>query len=254
MFQFLSNVHSICFWGRFSFSTWLLALYFAWVAGCFVARAPLCLSAFLHSSWSSRLPHSRLPPSSWILLRFLSFTPPLFCLAFSLLPFTFPLVFHPDVSASAFPSCCLLSSRALLFFLCEGGIGRLAWLFPCSSSTVLGLPSSLSLSFRFVTSLHSLVALLTRSHLRFTPRRGLPLGRVCSCLASFHSSFASLRRPIDLSLCLHPLGSLPLLLQSAVHYLYYFLSSRGFSFLPLACSWSPSCVRCPSRFPICYFP
>ena len=111
----------------------------------------------------------------------------------------------------------------------------------------------LSLSFRFVTSLHSLGALLTQSHLRFTPRRGLPLGRVCSCLASFHSSFASLRRPIDLSLCLHPPGSLLLLLQSAVHYLY-FLSSRGFSFLPPACSWSPSCVRCPSRFPICYFP
>ena len=98
VFQLLSTVHSICFWGRFSFSTWLLApwllaLYFAWVAGCFIARAPLCLSAFLRSSWGSRLPHSRLPPSSWILLRFLSFAPPLFCLAISLLPFTFPLVF-----------------------------------------------------------------------------------------------------------------------------------------------------------------
>ena len=90
----------------------------------------------------------------------------------------------------------------------------------------------LSLSFRFVTSLPSLGTLLTRSHLRFTPRRGLPLGRVRSCLASLHSSFASLRTPIDLSLCLHPPGSLPLLLQSAVHYLY-FLSSRGFSFLRL---------------------
>ena len=68
-----------------------------------------------------------------------------------------------------------------------------------------------------------------------------------------HSSFASLRTPIDLSLCLDPRGSLPLLLQSAIHSVY-FLSSRGFSSLPLACSWSPSCVRCPSRFPICYFP
>ena len=145
VFQFLSTVHSICFWDRFSFSTWLLApwllaLYFAWVAGCFVARAPLCLSVFLRSSWGSRLPHSRLPPSSWILLRFLSFARPLFCFAISLLPFTFPLVFHPEVSASAFPSYCLLSSSALLFFLYAGGIGRLAWLFPRSSSTVLGLP------------------------------------------------------------------------------------------------------------------
>ena len=76
----------------------------------------------------------------------------------------------------------------------------------------------LSLSFRFVTSLHSLGALLTRSHLRFTPRRGLPLGRVRSCLASLHSSFASLRTPIDPSLCLHPPASLPLLLQSVNSY------------------------------------
>ena len=95
-------------------------------------------SVSLRSSWGSQL-----PPSSWILLWFLSFAPPLFCLAISLLPFTFPLVFHPDVSASAFPSYCLLSSSALLFFLCAGGFGRLAWLFPRSSSTVLGLPSSL---------------------------------------------------------------------------------------------------------------
>ena len=83
---------------RFSLSTWLiapwlLALYFACVAGCFVARAPLCLSTLLRSSWGSRLPHSQLPPSSWILLRFLSFATQLFCFAISLLPFIFPLVF-----------------------------------------------------------------------------------------------------------------------------------------------------------------
>ena len=46
------------------------------------------------------------------------------CSALRFLPYTFPLVFHPDVSASAFPSYCLLSSSALLFFLCAGGIGR----------------------------------------------------------------------------------------------------------------------------------
>ena len=66
---------------------------FRCVAGCFVARAPLCLSMILRSYWGSRLPHSRLLPSSWILLRFLSFAPLLFCLAISLLPFNFPLVF-----------------------------------------------------------------------------------------------------------------------------------------------------------------
>ena len=44
-----------------------------------------------------------------------------------------------------------------------------------------------------------------------------------------------------------------LLLQSAVPSCY-FLSSRGFSFLPPACCRSPSCVRCPYRFTICYFP
>ena len=68
-----------------------------------------------------------------------------------------------------------------------------------------------------------------------------------------HSSFANLRTPIDLFLCLHPPASLPLILQSTVPYCY-FLSSRGFSFLPPACCRSPSCFRCPSRFTICYFP
>ena len=137
------------------------------------------------------------------------------------------------------------------FFLYVCGFGRLAWLF--HSLILLSMvyfplfPSGSSLPFS------SLGALLTRSTLRFTPRRGLPLGRIRSCLASLHSSFASLSLPIDLSLCLHSPASLPPLLQSAVPYCY-FLSSRGFSLLPPACSQSQSCVRCLSRFTICYFP
>ena len=63
--------------------------FFAWVPGCFVTRAPRCLSAVLLSSWGSRLLHSRLPPSSLFLLEFLSFAPPWLCLAISFLQFFF---------------------------------------------------------------------------------------------------------------------------------------------------------------------
>ena len=87
--------------------------FFAWVPGCFVTRAPLCLSAVLLSSWGSRLLLSRLPPSSSFILEFLSrlrgydlrFP---FCNSFS-----FDL--HQSVSASAFPGYCLLRSSSILF-------------------------------------------------------------------------------------------------------------------------------------------
>ena len=121
---------------------------------------------------------------------------------------------------------------------------------PCFSTLFLYCPW---FPFRFVTSLsffgRSSDSVASPFH---SAMGGLPLGRVRSCLASLHSLFVSLHTPIDLSLCLHPPASLPLLLQSAVPYCY-FLSSRGFSFFPPACR-SPSCVRCPSRFTICYFP
>ena len=138
------------------------------------------------------------------------------------LRFLFCILFFLSFSIRTFrrlPSLAAVSSVPVRssFFLCVCGIGRLAWLFPALPLlSLVYLPHSLS--FRFVTSLHSLGALLTRSHLRFPPRRGLPLGRVRSCLASLHSSFASLRTPSDLSLCLHPPTSLPLLLQSVVRY------------------------------------
>ena len=116
----------------------------------------------------------------------------------------------------------------------------------------------LSLSFRFVTSPSFFRRSSDSVASPFHSATGSPFGPspfLFSIFAaeSLHSSFTSLRPPIDLSLCLHPPASLPPLLQSAVPYCY-FLSSRGFSFLPPACSQSPSCVRCPSRFTICYFP
>ena len=107
--------------------------------------------------------------------------------------FYFSVGLHPDVSASAFPGYCLIRSSVILFL----SVCVCAWsaclAFPRSSSAFLGLLSSLS--FRLVTSFPSLGALLTRSNLRYTLRRCLPLGRVSYCLASFHSSFAGLRTP-----------------------------------------------------------
>ena len=138
------------------------------------------------------------------------------CDFFSTISFSFGFSLR-DFSAPAFPGYCLLSSHALLFLSLGVENWSASLAFPHFSYAVHGYPSSLfpscsSLPFR------SLDALLTRSHLRFTPRRGLPLGRVSSCLASLHSSFARLRTPIDLSLCLHPPATLPLIFQSAVPY------------------------------------
>ena len=123
---------------------------------------------------------------------------------------------------------------------------------PCFSTLFLYCPwfPFLSLSFRFVTSLSFFGRCSDSVASPFHSATGSPFGP-----SSFlFSLFALLvRTPIDLSLCLHPPASFPLLLQSAVPYCC-FLSSRGFSFLPPACCRSPSCVRCPSRFTFCYFP
>ena len=68
------------------------------------------------------------------------------------------------------------------FFLFVWALGRLAW-FPCPASPSL---VSIPLSFlQVVSSCPSLGALLTRSNLRYTTRRGLPLGRVSYWLASW---------------------------------------------------------------------
>ena len=147
---------------------------------------------------------------------FISFATPLLCLAISLLrfiSFRFPSrrfgVCLPWLLSPPFP-CDTLSFSVYVGLVGLPGFSTLFIYYPWFTF--------LSLSFRFVTSLHSLGTLLTRSHLRFPPRRGLPLGRVSSYLASLHSSFAGLRTPSDLFLCLHPPTSLPLLLQSVVHY------------------------------------
>ena len=106
---------------------------------------------------------------------------------------SFSFGLHPGVSASAFPGYCVFRSSVILFLsLCMG-----AWSACRVFQALRLLPwfTFLSLSFSFVTSFPSLGALLTRSNLHYTPRRGLPLGRVSSCLASLHSSFTGLRTP-----------------------------------------------------------
>ena len=81
----------------------------------------------------------------------------------------------PEFSAPDFTRYCLLSSHALHFL----SLGMWTWsaslAFPSSSYTVHGFPSSF---FPSCSSLpcHSLGSLLTRSHLRFPPRRGPPFG------------------------------------------------------------------------------
>ena len=139
--------------------------FFAWVPGCFVTRAPCCLSAVLLSSWGSHLLRSRLPPSSSFLLEFLSFAPPWLCLAISFLQFFF--LWSPS---GRFGVCLpwLLSLPFQCDTLSFSVYGRLVGLpgFPSSLSTSLVY---LPLSFlQFVTSFPSLGALLTRSNLRYT--------------------------------------------------------------------------------------
>ena len=100
-----------------------------------------------------------------------------------LFPFCNPSSYglHPDISMSAFLGYCLFRSSALLL-LFVWALGRLAW-FPCPASPYL---VSIPLSFlQVVSSCPSLGALLTRSTLRYTTRRGLPLGRVSLWLASW---------------------------------------------------------------------
>ena len=146
--QFLCTVHSFCFGVISPCLHDLLLLGFLLFNSLGYLGASLTeLSSvslrFCVLPGVSRLPHSRLPPSSSFLLRFISFAPPLLCLAISLMHFLFPFLFHPEVSASAFPGYCLLRSSAILFLsLCM----RSWWVclaFPHSSSPILGLPSSL---------------------------------------------------------------------------------------------------------------
>ena len=108
---------------------------FAWVPGCFVARAPLCLSAILHSSWGSRLLPSRLPPSSSFLLGFISFVPLWLCLAISFLPFIFQLVsirtFRHLPSLATVSSVPVRYSFFLCVCVCLVGVPGFSTLFVC---------------------------------------------------------------------------------------------------------------------------
>ena len=161
--------------------------------------------------------------------------------------------FPPEFSAPAFTRYCLLSSHALLFL----SLGVWNWsaslAFPRFSYTVHGFPSSF---FPSCSSLpfHYLGALLTRFASLFPSTTGsslwaesVPVWLLCTPRSLVF------RTPVNLSLCLHPPAFIPLLLQSAVPY-GYLSSSRGFSFHPPSCCQSPSWVRCPYRFNICYVP
>ena len=171
--------------------------------------------------------------------------------------------FPPEFLAPAFPRYFLLSSHALLFLSPGVWNWSASFAFPHFSYTVHDFPSSL---FPSCSSLlfHSLGAILTRSHLRFTPRRSPPFGPsqflfglfalflvrlsshtyrplyVCILLLLFRS-FYSLRSLIDTS---HRLGGFPsilrlvvsLLLAFAVHTVSLFATSlAGLPFVP-SCS------------------
>ena len=113
-----------------------------------------------------RLPHR-------FSLQFLSFAPPWLCLAISFLQFFF--LWSPS---GRFGVCLpwLLSLPFQYVILSFSVYGRLVGLpgFPSSlSASLVYLPLSF---LQLVTSFPSLGALLTQSNLRYSTRRGLPLG------------------------------------------------------------------------------
>ena len=119
---------------------------------------------------------SRLPPSSWVSLRFFSFAPQFFCHAISSYTAYFSIGFHlRSFSASAFAGYCLLSSHALLFPFLGVLVLSASLAFPHFTYTVHGSPSSFFPSCSPLPS-RSLGALLPRSNLRFPPRQGPPFG------------------------------------------------------------------------------
>ena len=124
---------------------------------------------------------------------------------------------HPAISMSAFPGYCLFPSSALPFLSLVWTLHRLAWVFSCPASPYL---VSISLSFlQVVSSCPSLGALLTRSNLRSTTRRGLPLGRVSFWFASWNF----LMVPIPLSFSF----------RSSLHVLLWALFCLGRIFVTL---------------------
>ena len=134
----------------------------------------------------------------------------LFCLLFS---FRFPSgrfgVCLPWLLSPPFPC-------DTLFFLCVCGLGWLAWLF--HALHLLSLVS-VPLSFLLVRHFPSFFRHSSDSVASpFPSATGSPFGLSQFFFRLLHSSFAGLRTPSDLSVCLHPPTSLPLLLQSVVYY------------------------------------
>ena len=119
----------------------------------------------------------------------------------------FPLRSLPLFVAWSIPFRVVSPLLVLLGFLVVGSFSASGLFFP-SLSPLLELPLALDG-----------LSLLTRSNLRFPPRRGPPFGPSHLMFGLFalllvRLSFA--HPTVALSLCLHPTASLPLLFQSAV--------------------------------------
>ena len=149
-----------------------------------------------------------------------------------LFPFCNPSSYglHPNISMSAFPGYCLFRSSALLFlFFCMGAWSTCLVFLPCVS--LLGFHSFLFPSGHLFMSF--LGALLTRSNLLYTTRRGLPLGRVSFWLASWN--FVMVPIPHGSPLLLLALLLVPTRSCAGVFLAFDFLLG-SFPF-----TWAPTC-------------
>ena len=140
--------------------------------GTWVLRYPSSLMSLCNSAFFLVFTSSSSTASAFlfVLLEFLSFAPPWLCLAISFLQFFF--LWSPS---GRFGVCLpwllsLPSQCVTLLSLCMG-----AWSACLVFQALCLLPW-----FPFLSSFSSLGALPTRSNLRYTTRRGLPLGRVSS--------------------------------------------------------------------------
>ena len=176
------------------------------------------------------------------------------CLGFPFLP--------PPCSSIRLPCCRRLALPApVSTSFCWLGFFLSGWSPLCSFFLTflwlfhLGVWSLLSLSLLFLSFLWLLwVSLFWLGRISSSLRVGvLPLGRVSSCLASLHSSFA----------CLSP--TCRSFSMSASSYFYtapfpvcgpswVILIILGVFLPPPSCCKSPSWVRCQCRFAICCFP
>ena len=153
-----------------------ISLSFACLYGGFFIRGFSVHFDCLRSAWG---PSASFTASTFLLVYTyvsFSFDPQCFCQTISFLPLIYPLVITSRVFQHLLFPLSFLISPHVLFFPSLAMLGLSARLhFPHFSYSVLGslssfYPSCSSLPF------HSFSALLTRSNLRFPPRRGPPFG------------------------------------------------------------------------------